>query len=119
MILILLLSIISIILAINWIVDWTTHISMCLDEQCLWGWGNFEKFIDQYGMHNGWYIDRFWPKSIFSRSGNDWYIHASIIKFNGKCMILGPLSWVLFKIWLKRQTDMMKGDEVIRRISWN
>lgn len=42
-------------------------------------------------------------KSIFLKQDDKIiiYLHASIVKFNDKCMIFYPISWIRYCLWMK------------------
>ena len=101
MICLLLLLLPSVIVCIlMFLVSYSVHRSQVLDEGVGWGYGNFEDFIREFNKRQ-WEKDGTYKKSFFGvgdRHGLD-HIHASIIKFDGKGMILDPISYLFFKIW--------------------
>lgn len=88
---------------ILWLICWSVHISMNKEALRPCKWGNFKKFkkcFYDYGK-NKWYTDA-WAGSFFAINDKDYYkyyIHADIIKFNGECMLLPPISYLCFKFW--------------------
>ena len=79
---------------------WLVHLSMIMDDNSEWGWGNFTQFLREFNKVD-WERDERNKKSFFGKnnhSGN--YIHASIIKFSGKCMALDYFSYLIFECFL-------------------
>lgn len=102
---IVLLIIVVIVSFMIFVIDWSVHVNMVKDQHRLYDWCTFKTFIkefDKYKNHPDLYTEKWGDTSIFLR-GPDWedivYLHASIIKFNGKCMILYPHSWLQYCIW--------------------
>ena len=87
-------------------VDWTVHISISKYQGKPYDWCTFKTFMrefDKYKNHpklkKGCSCDK---HSIFLREKafeHMVYLHASIIEFNGKCMILYPFSYIRYCIW--------------------
>lgn len=99
-----------------WLIYWSVHISQNKSERCPYGWGNFTKFLKQFNKYDKW-ITKGWSTSLFGK-GDDYYkyyIHADIIKFNGKCMILDPVSYLKFKLFMKNICKEING---IKKIKW-
>jgi len=89
---------------------------VCKDQDLPYGYGSFKDFIREFNKYNNWIVKSY--KGSFFSEGNDWeryYINADVIKFDGKVMILYPISYFKFKIWSKKKWKEMKG---IKRISW-
>ena len=114
---------IGIILAISFILflaDYLTHISMCKNQDLPYGYGTFKDFIREFNKYNNWIVKSY-EGSFFSgqeKNIDEWLkyrIHADTITFDGKTMILYPISYFKFKIWSRKKWKEMKG---IKRISW-
>lgn len=83
-------------------IDYDTHIEMNKKEHLPYDFVIFDRFIEEFNkykdnvdleynkLYNSWFLER--PKRIV-------YIHAGIIIFNNKCMILYPISFLRFKLW--------------------
>lgn len=103
--LIFILSVIVIIGLAAWIIDWGVHIFMVKGEYKPYDWCDFKTFkkeFDKYKNNPQLHIEKFSDFSIFVKGMNLNYIvylHANIIKFNDKCMILYPFSWLRYRIW--------------------
>lgn len=89
----------------GWMIDWSIHISMSKDQKKPYDWCSFKTFKKEFDKHKNnpkLYIQKFGDYSIFVNR-TDWnnivYLHASIIRFNDKCMILYPCSWLRYLIW--------------------
>lgn len=110
------ISLLVIALAVGLIVffiDWVTHIHMVKGEYRPYDWCTFKTFMkefDKYKNHRGLYTEKYGDMSIFVEDG--WklivYLHANIIKFNDKCMILYPHSWLRYRIWKRNFTKVDK-----------
>jgi len=84
---------------------WVVHVSMMLSEKCEWSCASFKTFLKEYNKYDGWERDELWSFSHFggtlsSAGRNKYYIHAGIIKFNDKGMLLYPHSHFMYLIWL-------------------
>jgi hypothetical protein len=81
-------------------VFWTTHIGMVKENVNEYGYANFKTFLNEFNKYD-WVRQDHWEYSYFGTGDeyNKYYIHADIIKFNGKGMILYPHSYIQFKIW--------------------
>lgn len=98
------------------LIGYLTHISMCKDQDLPYGYGTFKDFIREFNKYNNWIIKSY--EGSFFSEGDDWEkycIHADIIMFDGKIMILYPISYFKFKVWSKKKWKQMKG---IKKISW-
>jgi len=88
------------------ILDWAIHRSMTLWDCNSYGYGSFKNFMDQYNSME-WKRDSIWPKSHFNYElikdeGHKGHIHASIVTFYGKGMILKfPFAFMKYRSWLK------------------
>ena len=78
---------------------------MNIDQNKPYDWCSFKTFkkeFNKYINNPKLYIQKFGDYSIFLDEDNRYnilYLHASIIKFNDKCMILYPFSWLRYCIW--------------------
>lgn len=86
---------------------WSTHVDMNLDEHLPYDFVTFKTFMKEFEKYkddpnlqkyewNG--------KSIFLRGVGEYivYLHANIVKFNGKCMIFYPLDYIKYCLWMKK-----------------
>lgn len=80
------------------IVSWSVHLSMTI-ESCnrnKTGWGSYSEFVNLFKTcelkHDGY-------SSYFNTKG-DSKIHASIIMFNNKGMLLNYIDWIRINIFL-------------------
>lgn len=95
--------------------SYTTHIHMNKKENLPYDYVNFKTFIrefDKYRYSLG-LERRENGESIFLKGDNDYvlYLHASIVKINGKCMIFYPIDWFRYCIWIKK-FNKSKGNRV-------
>lgn len=85
-------------------VNWFTHITMNQHHGKPYDWCTFKTFMREFNKYKN---D---PRLEFSKCFKDSiflydnyrrivYLHASIIEFDGKCMILYPLSYIRYCIW--------------------
>ncbi len=95
---------------IGWMIDWSVHISMNKDESKPYDWCTFKTFkkeFDKYINNPKLYIKKYGDYSIFldgTGLNRIVYLHASIIRFNDKCMILYPYSWLRYLVWKRNFT---------------
>jgi hypothetical protein len=78
--------------------------------------GNFDQFLKQFYAYDNWYVQNHFKGSFFDNNKNlffNYYIHADIIKFDGKCMILDPISWLRFVFWRDK-----KWKEMSKKVIW-
>lgn len=96
------------------LVNWLTHIMITKGNVKIYGWGSFNKFKREYNKHNWDYeniTNEFYcfhfDRSRWERSTES-TLHASIVIFDGKGMLLDTISMILVSIWLMRIDQ--KGD---------
>lgn len=97
---------------IMFMTNWTVHISMNKGQGKPYDWCTFKTFIkefDKYKNNPKLYTQHLRDEtSIFLDGENSEsivYLHADIIRFNEKCMILYPHSWLQYCIWKRRFTS--------------
>ena len=105
--LLVLLCIFAFIAFMVWMVEWTTHIHMNKFRNKPYNWCTFKMFtkeFDKYKDNPELEKGAFNGESIFLYEGYRpiVYLHASIIEFEGKCMILYPISYLRYGIWKYR-----------------
>lgn len=86
------------ILGLSWGINWSVHIVMVKDHCNNYGWGNFKQFKEnfyKYDLKN----DRGWKDSFFNYNNNS-ECHADIIEFNGNGMILYPIDYLRYKLFI-------------------
>ena len=92
---------------IYFMISWATHIDMNKMHEMPYDWVSFKTFMEEfkkYESHPDLDIDNRFKGSIFLYDG--WrhvvYLHASIVEFNGSCMIFYPLSYLRYCLWKHR-----------------
>ena len=102
---------------IIFISSYLTHIQMNRDQNLQYDYVNFKTFINVFNE----YMDRYKDNSnvnikygyhgspaVFMRMKYNCnyfiYLHASIVKFENKCMIFYPWSWIKYCIWIRKFT---------------
>ena len=102
------LCIAILIFIILFIVSWTTHIEMNKQQGVPYDWCTFKRFIkefNKYKDHPELKAGEWGRSSIFlcEKFDNGYkdtvYLHANIVQFDGKCMILYPYSYLRYCIW--------------------
>lgn len=102
---------IAIFAYIFFVISWTTHIDMNKKENKPYNWCTFKTFIkefDKYKNNPKLHVRKVVGETSVFLYGTNYesivYLHASIIKFNEKCMILYPHSWLRYCIWKRKFT---------------
>lgn len=85
-------------------IDSSTHKSMTVDHSIEWNYGTFEKFMQEFNMRE-WkrsdnYDESFFGEFDYKKSRFPSQIHASIICFDDKGMVLRGKDWKKFKQFL-------------------
>jgi len=98
-------------------ITWSVDRKMTIDHSEKWGYGNFKKFKECFDILE-WERDENHPKSYFGK-GEEYYqnkIHAGIIMFEKKGMVLLPWSYVKFIFWQRENSlnNKTKG----KKIKW-
>lgn len=91
-----------IVCSIVFIASWTTHLSMMGSERgpkYLIRFGEFLKLFKEHEWERKEYRDSFFGVGESYEHYRDNYIHASIIRFDGKNRFFLPLGWALFLMW--------------------
>lgn len=81
-------------------IDWHVHRSMVKDYCKEWDYVNFTIFLNEF-EETKWETQAKNSEGLFNRNEKS-QIHASIIQFRGKGMVLYPWSWVRFKIFERK-----------------
>ena len=84
---------------------YSAHVEMNKNEHCPYDFVKFNTFIKEFNKYkNDPELEIRNNESIFLRKGHqeDVYLHASIVKFNDKCMIFYPISFIKYSIWKKK-----------------
>lgn len=95
--------------------SYVTHIHMNKKEKLPYDYVSFKTFIREFNKYK--YNPRLERRennnSIILKKDNDYvlYLHASIVKIDGKCMIFYPVDWFRYCIWIKR-FNKPKGNRV-------
>jgi hypothetical protein len=95
-------------------VDHAVHKKQVLDNCKEWNYADFDTFL-RYFNRVSWERDSSFPESFFQKERDKLpyaeykknYIHASIILFDGKGMILDPISYYKFLRWTKEHTAIL------------
>lgn len=93
------------VISLIWFVSsWATHIDMNKMHKMPYDWVSFKTFIKEfkkYEAHLNLDIDKRFKGSIFLYDNlrRVVYLHASIVEFNGRCMIFYPLSYLRYCLW--------------------
>ena len=88
-------------------ISYGTHVDMNKREHYPYDFVRFSTFIKEFNKYKEDPQLEIWQSgSIFLRKGDQYvvYLHASIVKFNNKCMIFYPIGWALYCNWEKRFT---------------
>ncbi len=109
--LLILAATIVIVALIMFIVFWTTHISQVREYTDKWGKGSYKTFIREFKKYE-WERCDIHPKSFFCGSSDSSQVHADIIQFEGKGMILDPWSYLRFCIFINRNSHKKKSKQV-------
>jgi len=96
---------------------WTVHRSQTIEFSDCYGYGSFKNFMDHYQSIE-WTRESTWRKSHFSQSDiwkkRSGYIHAGIVEFNGKGMVLRyPFSWIRYLFWIRKHKLKNKNKKTI------
>lgn len=84
---------------------WIVHYTMCTDACSQYEYATFKQFMNTFNECEGSFkYDKSFPNSIFIEKQNNKYkdecfIHASIIKFDNKGMIIKPYEYWKFLLW--------------------
>lgn len=116
--LIFLLSTSLLIMLMLFSIFWLTHRSMTINNSDTWGYGTFKNFKIAFSILD-WERDEAYPESYFG-GGEEYYknkIHAEIIKFEGKGMVLYPWSYIKFIFWSKKNS-LNKQNNIKKRVNW-
>lgn len=102
--------------------SYITHIQMNIQENLPYDFVHFRTFLQEFNKY------QYSPsleynknyKSIFIRNdgSNILYLHASIVKFNNKCMIFYPISWIKYSLWIKKKTKKERNSNHVKGL-WN
>lgn len=89
-------------------ISWQVHLEMTRTYVKSLARGSFKDFVQEYYSHK-WTISPDYPYSRFDRD-TDSEIHASIVRFDGKGMLLGRIAW-----W--RVRHLIKSEAVSLQVS--
>lgn len=107
MIIILIIAIVFIFFLIKYSIDWLVHRDMTTDNCKKWGYGSYKQFLIQYNKIQWEPNDMTYNCAKFSNYPHS-QIHAGIIKFNDKGMVINYLEYwrvlLLMKAWKKNKT---------------
>lgn len=76
-----------------------------------WGWGSFNAFLREYKKHE-WEREAEYPRSHFGVNYWQDRIHANIIMFDKKGMVLRPFSYLCFVVWIGINRYKVKREKV-------
>jgi len=74
-------------------------------------WKDFKKEFDTIK----WERDKKFPESYFTKDNNLNLLHAYMIIFNGNAMLLDLISWIKFRIFVKKNRIKIK----TKLLKWN
>ena len=101
---------ISVLVFCVFICFWLTHISQTKYYTNKYGYASFSTFKKEFNKED-WCKDKNNPNSFFVSFNTE--IHASIIQFKGKGMLLYPWSYLAFLFFIKRRINAEK-----EKIKW-
>lgn len=84
---------------------YSIHVDMNKQEHCPYDFVRFSTFIKEFNKYKEDPQLEIWQnRSIFLRKDHQdvVHLHASIVKFNNKCMIFYPISFIKYSIWKKK-----------------
>lgn len=91
---------------ILWIISWCVHRSMNIDDNKPYDYVRFKTFVREFDKY------RDDPELVLYHNNNSifldknrqeiLYLHADIVRINGKCMIFYPLDYIKYKIWMRK-----------------
>jgi len=95
---------VALVVLVDMYINWSVHRDMVKSSANEWGKGNFDNFRTEFNKRK-WERNKLFPYSWFDQSNilyDQNYIHASIIKFDGKGMILDFISYNKFRNWSRK-----------------
>lgn len=101
--------------------SWFAHAFLTMDNEHVisWGWGTWKDFWREYTKRQ-WTRSKEFRYSHFAEDNDsivdEAYIHAGIIRFGNRGMILYPWSYVLFLLWMLKNREQTKRKT---RINWS
>lgn len=98
-------------------VNWNTHRFNTINKTNVWGYGNFKQFKKEFNKIE-WRYDSLFPSSFFCADPRGTEIHAGVIKFNNKGMVLTPLAYIPVHIFLYRMKKRTKFTKKYKNL-WN
>ena len=102
---------------IIFISSYLTHIHMNKDQNLQYDYVNFKTFINVFNEYMDMYKDNsnvdikygyHGSPAVFMCIKNNWnryyiiYLHADIVKFENKCMIFYPWSYIKYHRWIRK-----------------
>jgi hypothetical protein len=82
-------------------VEYKIHVSMTKERTNKWGHGNWSDFMREFNKRE-WERDKRHPQSFFEKGSRDGRIHASIVCFGGRGMVLDRKSFRKMKRFIKK-----------------
>ena len=101
------------------LIGWSVHISMTRNNSEKHSWGNFDDFLKM--VKKGKWEEReetIHYDSLFAKDMedyNNWKLHADIIIFNGRGMILRFIPYIRYTIW---KYNLAKKRRSFQKINW-
>jgi len=107
-----------------YLINWNIHRIMCKGEHLPYGYATFKQFTKEFNKCKGKLKhEEYFNKSIFievinekNSLVNECYIHAGIIKFNDKCMIIKPHEHWKFLLW---KYQFLKSINQKEKVDWS
>lgn len=92
---------------------WCSHVSMNINEHLPYDFVTFKTFLKEFEKYkDDPELDKskLFKGSIFLEKDKVYimYLHANIVKFNNKCMIFYPFSYIRYCLWKKKFTHKPK-----------
>lgn len=96
-------------------VNWLTHIEMTKLSTERYGWASFEKFKQEFDKVENWKTDKVFTHSLFSIPYRQNQIHASVICFDYKGMLINnPFSYIFAVIYTQCYISKMNKKKAIK-----
>lgn len=91
------------------LIVYSAHVAMTRNNTAIWGFSTWKYFILMFNQYQ-WSRDKSYRLSFFCGSE----IHAGVIKFDNRGMVLLPISYIIFICWLIKN----RYSEKSKHINW-
>lgn len=87
------------------LIEWSLHKHQVKTFTDVWDYGTYDKFVELFNKTDWDEMNYSFPNSYFTKTFvfPESKVHASIIKFVGKGMILGPIDYYRFSIFMNKK----------------